>query len=425
MYACSDLTRLSEWFTLPASRDREERYVTDTARKKILLGITGGIAAYKAAELVRRLSERGVDVHVVMTQAACGFITPATMQALSGNPVFTDMWDARIRDSMAHIELSRDKHLIVIAPATADFLAKLAVGLADDLLSTLCLARDCPLVIAPAMNRQMWEHAATQRNVAQLHADGVEILGPAAGDQACGEVGMGRMLEPTEIAQAVTALLLPKALAGVRMLVTAGPTFEAIDAVRGLTNQSSGKMGYAVARAAIEAGARVTLVSGPTSLTAPAQAERVDVVSAQDMLAAVKQRVSTADVFVSVAAVADYRPAKLSEHKIKKSNRTLSLELVPNEDILAYVAALPKPPFCVGFAAESEKLAEYAEEKRKRKNVPLLAANLAQHAIGADDNEITLFDDDGAHPIPRAPKDKVARELVAHIAKLYKRPRAK
>jgi phosphopantothenoylcysteine decarboxylase/phosphopantothenate--cysteine ligase len=373
---------------------------------------------------VRRLSERGVDVHVVMTQAACGFITPATMQALSGNPVFTDMWDTRIRDSMAHIELSRDKHLIVIAPATADFLAKIALGLADDLLSTLCLARDCPLVVAPAMNRQMWEHAATQRNLAQLHADRVEILGPAAGNQACGEVGMGRMLEATEIAQAVTALLSPKALAGVRMLVTAGPTFEAIDAVRGLTNQSSGKMGYAVARAAIEAGAQVTLVSGPTSLTAPAQAERVDVVSAQDMLTAVKQRVSKADVFVSVAAVADYRPAKLSEHKIKKTNRSLSLELVPNEDILAYVAALPKPPFCVGFAAESEKLAEYAEEKRKRKNVPLLAANLAQHAIGADDNEITLFDDDGAHPIPRAPKEKVARELVAHIAKLYKRPRS-
>jgi phosphopantothenoylcysteine decarboxylase/phosphopantothenate--cysteine ligase len=398
--------------------------VTDTARKKILLGVTGGIAAYKAAELVRRLSERGVDVHVVMTQAACGFITSATMQALSGNPVFTDMWDARIGDSMAHIQLSRDKDLIVIAPATADFLAKLALGLADDLLSTLCLARDCPLVVAPAMNRQMWEHAATQRNLAQLQADRVEILGPAAGDQACGEVGVGRMLEPTEIAQAVTALLLPKTLAGVRMLVTAGPTFEAIDAVRGLTNQSSGKMGYAVARAAVEAGAQVTLVSGPTSLTAPAHVERVDVVSAEDMLAAVKQRVSKADVFVSVAAVADYRPAKVSEQKIKKSNRSLSLELIPNEDILAYVAALSKPPFCVGFAAESEKLAEYAEEKRKRKKVPLLAANLAQHAIGADDNEITLFDDDGAHPIPRAPKETVARELVAHIAKLYKRPRS-
>ncbi|MDB5926101.1 MAG: Coenzyme biosynthesis bifunctional protein CoaBC [Betaproteobacteria bacterium] len=397
--------------------------MTDTARKKILLGVTGGIAAYKAAELVRRLSERSVDVHVVMTQAACGFITPATLQALSGNPVFTDMWDPRIRDSMAHIELSRDKHLIVIAPATADFLAKLAVGIADDLLSTLCLARDCPLVVAPAMNRQMWEHPATQRNVAQLNADRIEVLGPAAGDQACGEVGMGRMLEAIEIAQSVTALLAPKALAGVRMLVTAGPTFEAIDAVRGLTNQSSGKMGYAVARAAVEAGADVTLVSGPTSLTAPARVERVDVVSADDMLSAVKKRVAKADVFVSVAAVADYRPAKVSEQKIKKGDRAVSLELVPNEDILAYVAALPKAPFCVGFAAESEKLAEYAEEKRRRKKVPLLAANLVQHAIGADDNEITLFDDEGAHPLPRAPKEVVARQLVAHIAKLYKRPR--
>jgi phosphopantothenoylcysteine decarboxylase/phosphopantothenate--cysteine ligase len=405
------------------SLEPEGRYVTDTARKKILLGVSGGIAAYKAAELVRRLSERSVDVHVVMTQAACGFITPATLQALSGNPVFTDMWDPRIRDSMAHIELSRDKHLIVIAPATADFLAKLAVGLADDLLSTLCLARDCPLVVAPAMNRQMWEHPATQRNVAQLNTDGIEVLGPAAGDQACGEVGMGRMLEAIEIARAVTALLSPKALAGVRMLVTAGPTFEAIDAVRGLTNQSSGKMGYAVARAAVEAGADVTLVSGPTSLAAPARVERVDVVSADDMLSAVKKRVAKADVFVSVAAVADYRPAKVSEQKIKKGDRAVSLELVPNEDILAYVAALPKAPFCVGFAAESEKLAEYAEEKRRRKKVPLLAANLVQHAIGADDNEITLFDDEGAHPLPRAPKEVVARQLVAHIAKLYKRPR--
>jgi phosphopantothenoylcysteine decarboxylase/phosphopantothenate--cysteine ligase len=397
-------------------------YVADPAAKKIILGVTGGIAAYKAAELVRRLTERDVEVHVVMTQAACGFITPATMQALSGNPVYTDMWDARIRDSMAHIELSRDKHLIVIAPATADFVAKLALGVADDLLSTLCLARDCPLAVAPAMNRQMWEHAATQRNIAQLRADGVDVLGPTAGDQACGEIGMGRMLEAADIAQSVaTRLAVPQVLVGVRMLVTAGPTFEAIDAVRGITNLSSGKMGYAVARAAVEAGAHVTLVSGPTSLTAPAQVERIDVVSAEDMLSAVKKRVAQADVFVSVAAVADYRPAKVSEQKIKKSERALSLDLVPNTDILAYVAALPHPPFCVGFAAESEKLVEHAAEKRKRKNVPLLAANLAQHAIGADDNEITLFDDDGAHPLARASKEIVARQLVAHIAKLYKR----
>ena len=399
----------------------KERYVTDTAQKKMILGVTGGIAAYKSAELVRRLAERRIDVHVVMTEAACGFITPATLQALSGNPVYTNMWDSRVPDNMAHIALSRDKDLIVIAPATADFLAKLAAGLSDDLLSTLCLARECPLVVAPAMNRQMWDHAATQRNVARLRADGVEVLGPASGDQACGEVGMGRMLEADDIARAVTALLAPKSLEGVRMLVTAGPTFEAIDAVRGVTNKSSGKMGYAVARAAVEAGARVTLVSGPTSLAAPPQVERIDVVSADEMLSAVKKRVSRADVFVSVAAVADYRPAKTSAQKIKKSSSSLDIELVPTEDILGFVAALPKPPFCVGFAAESEKLAEYAEAKRKRKKVPLLAANLAQQAIGADDNEITLFDDEGSHPLPRASKEIVARQLVAHIAKLYGR----
>jgi phosphopantothenoylcysteine decarboxylase/phosphopantothenate--cysteine ligase len=394
--------------------------VTDTAGKKILLGITGGIAAYKSAELVRRLREAAVDVHVVMTQAACGFITPATMQALSGHPVFTDMWDARVPDNMAHIELTRDKDLVVIAPATADFLAKLAVGLADDLLSTLCVARDCPLIVAPAMNRQMWEHPATQRNIAQLRADGIEILGPASGDQACGEVGMGRMLEAPDIAHAVVARLAPKLLAGVRVLVTAGPTFEAIDAVRGLTNKSSGKMGFAVARAAVEAGAQVTLISGPSTLPTPVEVERLDVVSAEDMLQAVKTRVSDADVFVSVAAVADYRPAKKSAQKIKKTNDALALELVPTTDILAYVAGLPNAPFCVGFAAESEKLAEYAEAKRKRKKLPLLAANLAQEAIGADDNEITLFDDSGAHALPRASKDVVARHLVRHMAQLYR-----
>jgi phosphopantothenoylcysteine decarboxylase/phosphopantothenate--cysteine ligase len=323
---------------------------------------------------------------------------------------------------MAHIELTRDKDLVVIAPATADFMAKLATGLADDLLSTLCLARNCPLLVAPAMNREMWERPATQRNVAQLRADGVEILGPASGDQACGEVGMGRMLEAADIAEAVAARFAPKALAGVRMLITAGPTFEAIDAVRGLTNRSSGKMGYAVARAGVEAGAQVTLISGPTGLVTPARVERVDVTSAQDMLDAVKKRVAKTDVFVSVAAVADYRPATTSEQKIKKSDNAMALDLVPNTDILAYVSGLPKPPFCVGFAAESEKLAEYAEDKRRRKKLPLLAANLAQEAIGADDNEITLFDDAGVHPLPRAPKEVVARQLVEHIARLFRKP---
>ena len=397
--------------------------MTDTAPKKVLLGVTGGIAAYKAAELIRRLSERGIEVHVVMTEAACGFITPATMQALSGNPVFTDMWDTRIRDSMAHIELTRGKDLVLIAPASADFMAKLALGVADDLLSTTCLARNCGIAVAPAMNREMWERPSTQRNLAQLRADGVRILGPASGDQACGEVGMGRMLEAVEIADAVCAQLAPKSLAGVRMLVTAGPTFEAIDAVRGLTNRSSGKMGYALARAALDAGAKVTLISGPTGLAAPAHVERVDVTSAEDMFAAVKMHVSAADVFVSVAAVADYRPAQPNAQKMKKADARLSLELVPTTDILGYVSGLPKPPFCVGFAAESEKLAEYAEAKRLKKKLPLLAANLAQTAIGADDNEVTLFDDDGAHPLPRAPKDIVARNLVTHIAKLYRKPR--
>jgi len=395
--------------------------VTDTAPKKVLLGVTGGIAAYKAAELIRRLSERGIEVHVVMTEAACGFITPATMQALSGNPVYTDMWDPRFRDSMAHIELTRGKDLVLIAPASADFMAKLALGVADDLLSTTCLARNCALAVAPAMNREMWERPATRRNLAQLRADGVTILGPASGDQACGEVGMGRMLEAVEIADAISAQLAPKSLAGVRMVVTAGPTFEAIDAVRGLTNRSSGKMGYAVVRAALDAGATVTLISGPTGLAAPAHVERIDVTSAEDMLAAVKMHVSAADVFVSVAAVADYRPAQANAQKMKKADARLSLELVPTTDILAYVAALPRPPFCVGFAAESEKLAEYAEAKRVRKKLPLLAANLAQTAIGADENEVTLFDDEGAHPLPRAAKEVVARKLVAHIAKLYRK----
>jgi phosphopantothenoylcysteine decarboxylase/phosphopantothenate--cysteine ligase len=394
--------------------------MTDTARKKILLGVTGGIAAYKSAELVRRLAERKVEVHVVMTEAACGFITPATMQALSGHPVYTDMWDTRVADSMGHIALSRDKDLIVVAPATADFLAKVAHGFGDDLLSTLCLARECPLAVAPAMNRQMWENAANQRNVQQLRGDGIEILGPASGDQACGEVGLGRMLEAIDIAEAVVALLAPRTLAGVRFLVTAGPTFEAIDVVRGLTNKSSGKMGFAVARAARDAGAEVTLVSGPSAMATPPGIQRVDVVSAEEMLAAVKQHLDATDVFVSVAAVADYRPVRAAEQKLKKSARNMTLELEPTPDILAYVAGLPKPPFCVGFAAESEKLAEYAEAKRKRKKVPLLAANLAQNAIGADENEITLFDDDGAHALPKASKEEVARQLVSHISKLYK-----
>jgi phosphopantothenoylcysteine decarboxylase/phosphopantothenate--cysteine ligase len=395
--------------------------MAESSKKSIVLGVTGGIAAYKAAELIRELARSAIEVQVVMTEAARGLVAPATFQALSGKPVYSDLWDARAPDNMAHIELSRGKDAIVVAPATADFIAKLAQGLADDLLSTLCLARECPLIVAPAMNRQMWDNAATRRNIERLLRDGVAILGPVSGDQACGETGMGRMLEATEIAEAVTAFLAPKTLRGTRVLITAGPTFETIDAVRGLTNRSSGKMGYAVARAALEAGARVTLISGPTSLAAPTGAQRVDVVSARDMFEAVKKRVAEADIFVGVAAVSDYHVASPRSQKIKRSARKLRLELVPNPDILAWVAARPRPPFCVGFAAETENLRRHAEAKRRAKKVPLLAANLAQRAIGADDNEITLFDDAGVHALPRAPKEVVARQLIAHIAKLYKK----
>jgi phosphopantothenoylcysteine decarboxylase/phosphopantothenate--cysteine ligase len=393
--------------------------MADLRQKRIVLGITGGIAAYKAAELVRLLVQDGIEVQVVMTQAACGFITPATLQALSNKPVFTDMWDARVPDSMAHIELSRDAEAIVVAPATADFLAKLATGLADDLLSTLCLARDCPLLVAPAMNRQMWDNKATRRNVAQLARDGITILGPASGDQACGEIGMGRMLEARQIHDEVNSFLQPKLLAGKHVLITAGPTFEAIDPVRGITNRSSGKMGYAIARAALDAGAKVTLVAGPTSMEPPTAARMEHVESTGDMFEAVKKHARTADIFIAVAAVADYRVEKTSKQKIKKTDKNMTLKLVPNPDILAWVAALPKPPFCVGFAAESQKLHEFADAKRRKKKVPLMVANLAQDAIGADDNEITLLDDSGTHPLPRASKTVVAQQLVAHIAKLY------
>jgi phosphopantothenoylcysteine decarboxylase/phosphopantothenate--cysteine ligase len=329
------------------------------------------------------------------------------------------MWDARIADNMAHIELSRGADAIVIVPASTDFLAKLANGLADDLLSTLCIARECPLLVAPAMNRQMWQNKATQRNVAQLERDGVVILGPASGDQACGETGMGRMLEAEQIFESISAFLQPKLLTGKHVLITAGPTFEAIDPVRGITNRSSGKMGYSIARAALAAGAKVTLVTGPVSLEAPAAARVEHVESANEMFDAVKKHAKAADIFIGVAAVADYRVAKSSKHKIKKTGADLNLTLVPNPDILAWVAALPKPPFCVGFAAESQKLHEFADAKRRKKKVPLMVANLAQHAIGADDNEITLLDDSGAHALPRAAKTEVARQLVAHIAKRY------
>ncbi len=423
----------------------EQTYTKRTEpEKRIILGLTGGIAAYKAAELTRLLMKQNVAVQVAMTEAACHFITPTTMQALSGQPVLMNQWDDG-GNGMAHINLSRAADAIVIAPATADFIAKLAHGQADDLLSALCLARNCPLLVAPAMNRQMWENAATQRNIAQLIADGVTILGPASGVQACGEEGMGRMQEPAELARDIVVFLRADArplaslsptrplaslsprerwLEGVKVLLTAGPTYEAIDAVRGITNRSSGKMGYAVAQAALELGAEVTLISGPTALRTPQGAQVVHVTSAAEMFEAVKQHVAVCDIFIGVAAVADYRAAQPMAQKIKKSGGNLTLELVPNPDILSYVAGLKKPPFCVGFAAESENLREHAKAKRAAKKIPLLAANLAQQAIGADDNELILFDDAGEHVLPRADKLTQARALLQHMAKLY-RPESK
>ena len=396
------------------------------AGRRILLGVTGGVAAYKSAELARALIKAGADVRVVMTEAATHFVGPATFQALTGKPVWTDLWDARIDNGMGHIELSRDRELIVVAPATADFLARTALGRADDLLATLCVARRCPLAVAPAMNVEMWTHPATQRNVAQLRADGVTVLGPEAGDQACGETGMGRMLEPELIAAEVAVLLSAPAtsvaglLAGRRVLVTAGPTWEPIDTVRGLTNQSSGKMGYAVARAAAEAGAGVTLVSGPTALAAPAGVTRIDVTTARQMRDEVMARAARSDVFIAVAAVADYHVVGAKDHKIKRGEGNMKLELAPNPDILAEVARMKGGPFCVGFAAESENLRAYAQAKRRKKGVPLLAANLVQEAFGRDDNALTLFDDAGEHLLARVPKTELARQLVAHIATMTK-----
>ena len=386
--------------------------------KRLVLGVTGGIAAYKAAELARLLVKEGAEVHAVLTQSGARFVTPATFQALTGRPAWTDMWDARMPDSMAHIDLSRGADAIVVAPASADFLAKLAHGLADDLLSTLCLARECPLIVAPAMNRQMWENPATQRNKSQLAQDGVIVLGPASGEQACGETGPGRMLEAAELHDAVVGFFQPKVLAGRRVLLTAGPTFEALDPVRGLTNPSSGKMGFALARAVRDAGAEVTLVCGPVSQPTPSGVVRVDVLSAREMRDAVLRHVRETDIFIAVAAVADYRPEQTAAQKIKKAAQPLTLTLLPNPDILAEIAALPKPPFCVGFAAESENLDEYAQGKRSAKKLPLVVGNLLRHGLGGDDNTIVMFDDEGRHPLGPAAKIEIARGIVAHIGQM-------
>ncbi|MDP2824613.1 MAG: bifunctional phosphopantothenoylcysteine decarboxylase/phosphopantothenate--cysteine ligase CoaBC [Sulfuritalea sp.] len=389
--------------------------------KRIVLGVTGGVAAYKAAELVRLLVKAGAEVDVVLTAAGAQFVGAATFQALTGRRVWQALWDERMDNGMAHIELTRGAAALLVAPATADFLAKLAHGFADDLLSTLCLARDCPLLVAPAMNRQMWENPATRRNVEQLRADGVSILGPAHGEQACGEVGDGRMLEAAELLDDLHAFLQAKPLAGKRVLLTAGPTFEALDPIRGLTNSSSGKMGFSLARACAEAGAEVTLIAGPVPLATPRGVRRVNVQSALQMREAVMQALPGQHVFIGVAAVADYRPRLAATHKIKKGTGSLTLELEANPDILAEVAALPDAPFCVGFAAESRDLATYAEGKRVAKKLALVVGNLVQDGLGGDTNAVTLFEAAGAHVLPSADKSEVARGIVAHIAALMEK----
>ena len=407
----------------------------DLAGRRLVLGLTGGIACYKSAELLRLLVKAGAEVHVAMTDGAQRFITTETLQALSGHPVTTDTWDAREPNGMPHINLTRGADAVVIAPASADFIARLAQGRADDLLSLTCLARPLasgaadarpvPLILAPAMNREMWSHPATRRNLAQVQADGALVLGVDAGAQACGEVGDGRMLEAEAIVEDLIAALSPKPLAGQRVLITAGPTFEAIDPVRGITNLSSGKMGFALARAAREAGAEVTLVAGPVHLATPRGVRRVDVRSAQQMHDAVLPAAPQHDLFIATAAVADWRPASLSAHKIKKDGKKVAptFELSENPDILAAVAALPETerPFCVGFAAESEKLEHHAREKLLRKRVPLIVGNLGPATFGRDDNALLLVDADGARALPedgsRCDKQVLARVLIADVAR--------
>ncbi|MBY0573113.1 MAG: bifunctional phosphopantothenoylcysteine decarboxylase/phosphopantothenate--cysteine ligase CoaBC [Undibacterium sp.] len=390
--------------------------------KKILLGLTGGIACYKAADLCRSLVKLGAQVQVVMTANATQFITPMTMQALSGNPVFTDQWDARVSNNMAHINLSRDADAILIAPCSTNFISKLSHGVCDDLLSTLCIARPAhlPLMIAPAMNVEMWQNAATQRNIAQILQDGISLFGPGAGEQACGEIGMGRMLEPVQILAELEAAFQAKLLKGKHVLVTAGPTYEPIDPVRGITNLSSGKMGYAIALAAWEAGAEVTLVSGPTALASPYGTKRISVQTAQQMHDAVMMQIAQnpQDIFIAVAAVADWRVANTSEQKIKKTAQdpTPQLSFVENPDILASVAALKSAPYCVGFAAESENLLVHGAAKRIKKNVPLLVGNIGHTTFGKDENELILFDDQGHHSLAKADKQSLARLLIDEIA---------
>jgi phosphopantothenoylcysteine decarboxylase/phosphopantothenate--cysteine ligase len=396
------------------------------AGKHIVLGLSGGIAAFKSAELCRALVKAGVTVQVVMTEAAEQFMTAVTMQALSGRPVYTSQWDTREANNMAHINLSREADAIVVAPASADFMAKLLHGRADELLSLMCLARpieQVPLIVAPAMNREMWANPATQRNVAQLKADGIHVLDVGQGDQACGETGDGRMLEAEEILEDLVAFFAPKTMAGQHVLVTAGPTYEAIDPVRGITNLSSGKMGFAIARAARMAGAQVTLVAGPVHLPTPRGVQRMDVRSARQMLDAVQSQVDKASVFVATAAVADWRPDTQADQKIKKdgSGQTPALKFVENPDILATVAQSARAQsgalFCVGFAAESHDLLAHATAKRLRKGVPLLVGNIGPATFGQDDNALLLVDDAGARELPHASKQVLAEQLIADIAR--------
>lgn len=391
------------------------------ANKRLILGLTGGIACYKSAEFLRRAQDQGAQFDVVMTQGAQQFITPVTFKALSGRQVHTDLWDNSSPDNMAHIHLSREADAILIAPASTNFIAKLAQGLADDLLSTLCVARGhCPLIVAPAMNKEMWAHPATQRNIAQLKADGVHVIGPGSGDQACGEIGDGRMLEPLQLLAETIAFFQPKSLAGKKVLITAGPTSEPIDPIRTITNRSSGKMGYAIAQAAFNAGADVHLVSGPVKLDTPYGVKRHSVESAREMQAAVMGLAPHVDVFISVAAVADWYVSNASQHKLKKdaNQQAPSLEFAPNPDILAGVAAMAPEsrPYCVGFAAETENLLEFAQAKRLRKGVPLLVANLAQVAMDNDDTQLTLIHDQGYEPWEPQSKLDAAQQLIHYIA---------
>lgn len=403
----------------------QEAYAGPLSGRHLVLGLSGGIACYKAAEFCRALVKAGASVQVVMTPSACQFITPVTLQALSGRPVFTDAWDAREGNSMAHINLSRQADAIVVAPASADFMARLLHGRADDLLSLMCLARPLgrvPLLLAPAMNREMYAHPATQRNLEQLRADGARVLGVGAGDQACGETGDGRMLEPQELLEEVVAFFTPKVLAGQRVVVTAGPTYEAIDPVRGITNRSSGKMGFALAQAAWRAGAQVTLVAGPVSLPTPRGVQRVDVQSAQAMWQATEPLAAQASVFIAAAAVADWRPAQVAGQKIKKTadGQAPALEFVQNTDILASIARSDRARsgqlYCVGFAAESQDLLNQAREKRVRKGVPLLVGNLGPQTFGRDDNALIVVDAAGSEELPRASKAALATRLIERIA---------